>query len=298
MSNLTDLTVIIVTYKTNYKILYNCINSIHKDIKIINVENSDNVNHKIEIEKKYKNVEVILSGTNLGYGAGNNLGIKLAKTNYILISNPDTVYDNKFFNHLNNYLTQELNFSIIGTSYSDETYLPYGSFDLKLTNKMKNKSYDSNNLKEVDWVVGCSMIINLKKIMFKPLFDENIFLFFDETDLCKRVKKIDGKVFNSSLLIVEHLGHKSSIAANPENRILSEKLRNWHYMWSSFYYHKKHYSYLYSLNKNFGKLIRSLFKMFYFRLKKNELKSTIYKFRFLGLINSMLGKKSWYRIEN
>ena len=100
------------------------------------------------------------------------------------------------------------------------------------------------------------------------------------------------------MLIVEHLGHKSSIAANPENRILSEKLRNWHYMWSSFYYHKKHYSYLYSLNKNFGKLIRSLFKMFYFRLKKNELKSTIYKFRFLGLINSMLGKKSWYRIEN
>ena len=105
-----------------------------------------------------------MSGTNLGYGAGNNLGIKLAKTNYILISNPDTVYDNKFFNHLNNYLTQELNFSIIGTSYSDETYLPYGSFDLNLTNKMKNKSYDSNNLKEVDWVVGCSMIINLKKL--------------------------------------------------------------------------------------------------------------------------------------
>ena len=128
MSNLTDLTVIIVTYKTNYQILYNCINSIHKDIKIINVENSDNINHKNEIEKKYKNVEVILSGTNLGYGAGNNLGIKLAKTNYILISNPDTVYDNKFFNHLNNYLTQEL-FSI-GTSYSDETYLPYGSLIL------------------------------------------------------------------------------------------------------------------------------------------------------------------------
>ena len=51
MSNLTDLTVIIVTYKTNYQILHNCISSIHKDIKIINVENSDNVNHKIEIEK-------------------------------------------------------------------------------------------------------------------------------------------------------------------------------------------------------------------------------------------------------
>ena len=112
------------------------------------------------------------------------------------------------------------------------------------------------------------------------------------------IKKLhDQPSFNSSTLIVEHLGHKSSIAADPENRILSEKLRNWHYMWSSFYYHKKHYSYLYSLNKNFGKLIRSLFKMVYFRIKNDSLKSTIYKFRYLGLINSIMGKKSWYRVD-
>ena len=297
MNKPIDLSVIIVTYKTNDEILFNCIDSIDKDIKIINVENSNDISHKNKLEKKYENVKVILSGKNLGYGAGNNLGIKFAETNYILISNPDTIYDNNFFNNLNHYLNSSLNFSIIGTSYNDKTYLPYGSFDIKLTNELKNKNYDENNLKEVDWVVGCSMILNLKNIIFNPVFDENFFLFFDETDLCKRIKDNNGKIFNSSTLIVEHLGHKSSIAADPENRILSEKLRNWHYMWSSFYYHKKHYSYLYSLNKNFGKLIRSLFKMVYFRIKNDSLKSTIYKFRYLGLINSIMGKKSWYRVD-
>ena len=46
MSNLNDLTVIIVTYKTNEEILFNCINSIKKEIKIINVENSNDDSHK------------------------------------------------------------------------------------------------------------------------------------------------------------------------------------------------------------------------------------------------------------
>ena len=46
MSNLNDLTVIIVTYKTNDEILFNCINSIKKEIKIINVENSNDQSHK------------------------------------------------------------------------------------------------------------------------------------------------------------------------------------------------------------------------------------------------------------
>ena len=76
MSNLNDLTVIIVTFKTKEEILFNCINSIKKEIKIINVENSNDTSHKEKIENKYENVKVILSGKNLGYGAANNLGLK------------------------------------------------------------------------------------------------------------------------------------------------------------------------------------------------------------------------------
>ena len=91
MNNLKDLTVIIVTFKTNEDILYNCINSISKDVNIINIENSNDTSHKKKIEQKYNNVKVILSGKNLGYGGGNNLGIQKSETRYILISNPDVV---------------------------------------------------------------------------------------------------------------------------------------------------------------------------------------------------------------
>ena len=68
MSNLNDLTVIIVTYKTKDEILFNCINSIKKEIKIINIENSNNTSHKNKIEAKFPNVNVILSGKNFVTG--------------------------------------------------------------------------------------------------------------------------------------------------------------------------------------------------------------------------------------
>ena len=94
------------------------------------------MSHKNKIEQKYDNVKVILSGKNLGYGSGNNLGIKNTKTRYVLISNPDVVYNDNFFDELKNYLKDEINFSVIGPSYNDEKLLSYGSFDLSVN---KNK---------------------------------------------------------------------------------------------------------------------------------------------------------------
>ena len=82
MSNLQNLTVIIVTYRTNNEILDNCINSIDPQVKILIVENSEDLNFKKNYENKFKNVSVILSNKNLGFGAGNNFGFRNIKTRY------------------------------------------------------------------------------------------------------------------------------------------------------------------------------------------------------------------------
>ena len=294
MNNLKDLTVIIVTFKTNEDILYNCINSISKDVNIINIENSNDTSHKKKIEQKYNNVKVILSGKNLGYGGGNNLGIQKSETRYILISNPDVVYNKNFFEEVKNYLKDDLNFSIIGPSYNDEKILSYGSFDLS-----KNlNEFDNFHLKEVDWVVGCTMLLDTKKINENFYFDENFFLYFEEADLCRRIKLKGGKVYTSSKLLVDHYGHKGSAATDPKYSIETEMFRNWHWMWSSFYYKRKYSNYLIALGSMFGKLARSFIKMIFFTIIYNKKKQTMYYARFAGLINSMLGKKSWYRVKS
>ena len=80
-NELSDLTVVILTHKTNKNILENCLSSIDPKVKIIIVENSKNFKHSEEIQSTFSNVEIVCSGTNLGMGSGNNFGLKKVKTN-------------------------------------------------------------------------------------------------------------------------------------------------------------------------------------------------------------------------
>jgi len=87
-----ELTVIITTFQSESKI-DSCLNSINSSIKVIVVENSSNQKFKNYIERKYTNVECVLTNQNLGYGKANNIGLKKAKTKYCLVLNPDTIIE-------------------------------------------------------------------------------------------------------------------------------------------------------------------------------------------------------------
>jgi N-acetylglucosaminyl-diphospho-decaprenol L-rhamnosyltransferase len=293
---LNELTVIIVTFKTDKTILKNCLSSIDPNVKVIIVENSESFKYKNEIENNFKNVKVLCSGSNIGMGAGNNYGLSNTKTNYALILNPDIICNKNFFLNIQKYLEEKIDFTIIGGVYESAVYYKTaGFFDGKnLTEANFIKEF---NLYEVDWVLGHTMLINRKKFDQVKIFDENFFLFYEETDLCKSVKIRNENIFMSSDLVIEHLGFKGSFASNKKFELEAIKIRNWHYMWSFFYYHKKTYGYLNAIKKSFGKLIRSIFKtIFYFLIFKKK-ERTIYFFRFLGLFNSIMNRKSFFRVD-
>lgn len=87
-------TAIIVSYKSKW-IIENCIKSIEKKCKIIVVENSCDYKLKKILEKKYKNLKVIVNNHNNGFGQAANIGALKAKTKYLLFLGPDTVLENK-----------------------------------------------------------------------------------------------------------------------------------------------------------------------------------------------------------
>ena len=175
---INDLTVVIVTYKTNDQILHECIQSILGKAKILVIENSNDKEFKSKYENKYPNLEVILSGSNLGYGAGNNKGINLAKSRYVLISNPDVIYENDFFSNLKTYIDSNTDFSIIGPMYRSRDYASHGFFDDLKKESFNNDTKINKNLTETHWIVGCTMFIDLDKFDNKNLFDENFFFIF------------------------------------------------------------------------------------------------------------------------
>ena len=74
-----------------------------------------------------------------------------------------------------------------------------------------------------------------------------------------------------------------------------ELSRNWHWMWSTFNYHKKYKGFFISLLIIFPKLISAIFRVFLYSLFSNTDKKEIYYQRYSGLINAIMGKNSWYR---
>ena len=297
MNNIHNLTIVIVTYRTDEKILTDCLNSIDPQINILIVENSKNNKFKEKLENKYPNLNVVLSGRNLGYGAGNNFGLTRVKTKFALILNPDVTLEQNFIKKLDKYLDQQINFHIMGVNYRNDTQWKSSGFFSEFDKKIKLKHEEKSNhdsLEVVDWIVGYTMLINLEKFESRKLFDENIFLYFEDFDLCRRIKSIEGKIYSSKDLLAKHLGKKGS--TDQDYNLEFEILRNWHWMWSTFYYHKKYYGHLYAVYKNYGKLFRSIFNLFLYTILFNTKNRKIYSARVSGLLNAMLGKKSWYRV--
>ena len=160
MNSIHNLTIVIVTYRTDEKILKDCLDSVDPQVKILLIENSKSITFKEKLEKIYPNLNVVLSGSNLGYGAGNNFGLSRVKTKFALILNPDVTLEKNFFNEINNYLDEQTNFHIIGVNYKDDTKWKtsglFSEFDKRI--KIKNeKKLNNDSLIEVDWGVGCAM---------------------------------------------------------------------------------------------------------------------------------------------
>ena len=281
-----NLSVIIVSYKSDY-VIENCINSIHSEIEIVVVDNSNNDQLKEKIETKYKNVKYILSKENLGMGAGNNLGIKNVNKDFVLILNPDVTLEKSSIDEMI-IASQEIeNFGIIAP-LSDKSEYP--NYTLKRMN-----DFDPIKPFKVKSVDGYAMLLNLKKL--KKLngfyfFDENFFLYLENEDLCLRLEKNDENIYIVPKSRIHHLGGK---AVDPKYKNEIEYLRNWHWMWSKFYFNKKHYGYLIALFKVFKNLISAKIKFFYYLITFNTFKRKIYQMRLLGLMSSMIGKNSYYR---
>ena len=281
--NLNNITFIIVSFKSE-KIIDDCLKSLPKNSKIIVIENSNNYNLKKSLELKYDNIEVLISENN-GMGASNNLGILKSETKFAYVLNPDVKFKKDTFENLIAAAIKITDFAILTPINSD---IKFPNFKILKQNKNINDSIIS-----VDSIDGFSMLINKEKFINQKFFDENIFLYLENDDLCKRVKKNGQKIFVIKNSIIDHKGSSSSSIKNdPE----FEYLRNWHWMWSKYYYNKKHYGMLIALIKIFFNLVSAIFKYVFYSLTLNNYKKNIFKMRISGIINSILGNKSKYRI--
>jgi len=285
-----NLSFVIVSFRS-FHLLDKIIKNIPKANEIIIIENSLDKILKTKIENSYSNVQVIIPEKNLGYGGALNLGIAKSKNKHVMCMVTDINLKNDCIIEILNILNVFDDFSILTPGYPNIG--TYKDYPLNKNHTVKTIKILGNTLKEVDEINGAIMILNKEKFINKEIFDENIFLYFEDSDICFRVKKNNEKIYIIENLKFSHYGQKSS-HPSLHNEVL--KSRSWHYCWSKFYFYKKHFSYLFAVRKTFPNFIKAIKYCIYYKIKKDDFKFQLHKHEILGLMNAYFLKKSSYRI--
>jgi hypothetical protein len=201
----------------------------------------DNASHDGSLEaisSEFPEVITIKNASNLGFSKANNEGIKIAKGDYILLLNNDTLLDSGNFNNLINYMQEKNDVGILGcrinnsdgslqlSCYRFPSIRNLINHNLFISKLLPNSSifgdyrnWNHNEIKEVDFVIGAFFLVKRSIFDGIGLLDEDFFLNAEETEFCLRAKKAGFKtVFHPGYTII-HLGGKAKADMPKESLI-------------------------------------------------------------------------------
>lgn len=219
------LSVIIVTYNS-LKDIFSCIDSIYfyndipaDELEIIIVDNSkDNVFEEMKelLSEKYSDIIFIHNSKNNGYGAGNNIGIRASQSEIVCVVNPDVVLKSHMFLSALSQFKNNPQLAVIGGKQKGGIDLsfwirPEYEFFLITTPLMMILNRMNMYLQKFFFLSGALLFIQKNKFEEIGFFDENMFLYREESDIQKRFlsKKWDShfeKNFNYLHLIDDREG--------------------------------------------------------------------------------------------
>jgi len=230
-----DISVIIVNYNSS-ELLKNCLNSIDQFTKEINYEVIVVDNNSItgDIEKlleDYNRMTLIKNEVNKGFGEANNQGVEVAKGKYILLLNNDTIlFENsikkvfdfaesldgndiigcKLLNADKSVQKSVYDFPSLINVFTSNFFLYLLFPKSKYFNKYHLMNKGISRIAEVDVVTGAFLFTSRKTFEVLGGFDERFFFYMDDTDLCYRHKKNNGKVIYFPETSIIHLKGKSA----------------------------------------------------------------------------------------
>lgn len=256
----TDLSIIIVYY-LNDKLLISCLNSIFSSgpklsLEVIIVDNNEDKSLKRKLLKKFAQVKYI-KNQNKGYANGNNIGARAAKGEFLLFLNPDTIVLAKSLDSLISLIRKNKEIGIVAPLLLTEKKIPHsiqGTGQLTplsaiVSFSFFNKYFPNNPISrhywlkdwdrklesEVDSVIGAAFLIRKKIFQEINGFDESFFLFFEDVDLCRKVKQKGYKIIITPSIKFIHYWSVST----PKNTHISAIFQQ-----SRFCYFRKHWGFL------------------------------------------------------
>ena len=219
---------IIVLNWNGKKFLKNCLDSLaqltYPQLEIIVVDNNSKDGSQEFLKENYRKAILIENKENYGFAKGNNIGLKASTGDYILILNNDTVVAPNFLEPLIRDFKDNPRIAClqpqIRLSKSEQLLDGAGAF-LTPTGFLYHFGYlkDRMQLKynkkmEIFSAKGACMLLRRKAIEEVGLFDEDFFIFFEETDLCFRFWLAGYSVMYEPKSVIYHLGGGDTTSSN------------------------------------------------------------------------------------
>ena len=226
----TDLTIIIVNWN-NQKILEDCLNSIYRtqinyNYQIIVVDNHSEDGSVELIKNKFPKVTLIENDKNYGYAKANNHAIKIAKTEYILLLNNDTIItQNDCFNRMVQFMKNNPKIGALGCkllfvdgslqSLGNDYTTVWSIFKRQILfsgiwKKYLRKKEDVSSFVKVDWILGACLLTTRTVIEGIGMLKEEYFMIGEDVEFCYRAKKAGWEVGVLASESIIHLMGKSS----------------------------------------------------------------------------------------
>jgi GT2 family glycosyltransferase len=236
---MTDLSIIIVCYK-GWERLNKCLDALDsfsgKNFKaeVIVVDNNFGEETVFKTEDRFPKIRFVYNETNGGFANGCNLGAQIAEGAFLLFLNPDTVTAESAIEMLLNTAQQNPGFGIVSCRQVDEKgkeSIAYGQFPSVLNLTGFQRALFGNRKPQTadcepdtcypDWVSGS--VILIQRETFKNLhgFDEDFWMYFEDVDLCRRVRNIDSEIAFCRNITIEH-NHGGSSRINLKTTTLTK----------------------------------------------------------------------------
>lgn len=187
----------------------------YKDFEIIFVDNNSADKSVAFVKSNFNDSRIIIisSAQNLGFAGGNNLGLKYAKGEFVVLLNNDTVVEKDWLKYLHELIITDESFGIVQSlvlteGIPERYYLQNGTINLLGHNIMEIFPIDENDIGEIFQATGCSLIIRKALLdSLGGLFLSEYFAYAEDTFLCFKVKFFGKKIMHTSKSIVHHKGN-------------------------------------------------------------------------------------------
>jgi len=280
-----SLTIIIVTFNSS-KVIEQCLGHLNADkYDVLVIDNISSDNTCKIVENSFPKVEIIRNDRNLGYGRANNIGLRRAKTEFALILNPDAIIFEDSIERVLDFMKNNKEVAIAGTNLLAN--YPVSKEDLeKISLKIKNidrSGIFNGHIRS--GVVGAVMFLKIEVFKNIGFFDENIFMYCEDGEICIRTTKSGYE----TILV------NDSYAFHREGNSSGSKLRNvyrryWHLCWSRAYFNSNNNITIYStIRRTFIRFFNTIISLLTFNGRK-----TVSNFAsFAGYFSFLIGLKAF-----